>query len=170
MKRLLIIDDDVPFSRVLQRAMAARGYDVCLCHTSEHAIEMTSAFLPDFVLLDVNLNGSSGIALIPHIKDVSESCSVVVFTSYGTVRSAAWAARQGASDYITKPADADELDHTLKRCINSSEPLPEVLSTPEDAKEAHIVDFFEKNDRPDFGELLESFDKLATDPIYDRDA
>lgn len=147
MKRLLIIDDDVPFSRVLQRAMEARGYDVCLCYTSENAIEVTNTFLPDFVLLDVNLNGSSGIALIPHIKQVRESCSVVVFTSYGTVRSAASAARQGASDYIIKPADADELDHTLRRCINRREPLPEILSTPEDAKEAHIVGFFEKNDR-----------------------
>ena len=63
------------------------------------------------------------------------------------MRSAAWAARHGASDYVTKPADADELDHALRRCANPRTPLPETLPSPEDAKEAHIVEFFEKNDR-----------------------
>lgn len=147
MPKLLIIDDDAPFSRVLQRAMSARSYDVRLAHSLSDTPEIATTFMPDFVLLDVNLSGQNGITLIPQIKTANPACHVVVFTSYGTVRSAAWAARQGASDYITKPADADELDHILKRCINRRTPLPENLATPEDAKEAHIVDFFERNDR-----------------------
>ena len=147
MPRLLIVDDDVTFARVLERAMAARGYEVEVSHTINETVETIASFSPDFVLLDLNLNGENGVSLIPQIRSMAESCKIVVLTSYGTVQSAAWAARHGASDYVTKPADADELDHALKRCANPRTPLPDVLSSPEDAKEAHIVEFFERNDR-----------------------
>ncbi|MGI9523758.1 MAG: response regulator transcription factor [Hyphomicrobiaceae bacterium] len=147
MPGLLIVDDDVPFARVLQRAMVARHYGVRISHDLSDAAEVVCEFKPDFVLLDLNLNGENGVSLIPHIRSVHEDCTVVVLTSFGSLRSAVWAARHGASDYVTKPADADELDHVLKRCVNVTTPLPDVLPTPEDAKEAHIIEFFEKNDR-----------------------
>ena len=147
MHKLLIVDDDVPFARVLARAMAKRGYDVKVARTMTDAFDVVNEFHPDFVLLDLNLNGENGVSLIPRIREAHETCRIVVLTSYGTVRSAAWAARHGASDYVTKPADADELDHALRRCANPRTPLPETLPSPEDAKEAHIVEFFEKNDR-----------------------
>ncbi|MEM9360199.1 MAG: response regulator [Pseudomonadota bacterium] len=147
MPRLLIVDDDVTFARVLARAMTARRYEVEVSHTISETVDLIAKFNPDFVLLDLNLNGENGVSLIPQIRSMAENCKIVVLTSYGTVQSAAWAARNGASDYVTKPADADELDHALKRCANPRTPLPDVLSSPEDAKEAHIVEFFEKNDR-----------------------
>ena len=147
MSKLLIVDDDMPFARVLARAMSARGYDVSTRHTVADTETEAQVFQPDFVLLDLNLNGENGAELIPKLKAASPDCTIVVLSSYGDIRSAVWAARQGAADFVSKPADADELDHLLKRAANLRTTLPEVLSSPEEAREAHIVEFFEKNDR-----------------------
>ena len=147
MQKLLIINDDIAFCRVLQRVMSSRHYDVRICHTCNDAAQIAGTFSPDFVLLDLSINGENGMSLIPELKDIKQDCIVVIFTSYGTIQSAVWAVRNGASDYVTKPADADELDHLLKRCANIKTTLPEILSSPEEVKEAHILEFFEKNDR-----------------------
>lgn len=147
METLLIVDDDVVFSRVLHRAMSARNYEVRISNSLADASDAVSKLQPHFVLLDLNINGENGVSLIPQIKAANEKCKIVVLTSYGTIRSAVWAARNGASDYVTKPADADQLDHVLRRCDNVKTPLPAVLHSPEYARETHIVEFFEKNDR-----------------------
>jgi len=147
MAKLLIINDDIPFSRVLQRAMSARFYNVRICHTLTNAWNIAQEFRPELILLDINMNGENATSLIPQLKSADKVCSIVVLTSYGTIGSAVWAIRSGASEYITKPVDADELDHLLKRCTNIKTNLPQVLPSPEEIKEAHIVEFFEKNDR-----------------------
>ena len=147
MHKLLIVDDDIPFTRVLSRAMMSREYEVRTGHTLADAAATARDFIPEFVLLDLNIGGENGASLIPQLKAVSDDCKIVVLTSYGSVRSAVWAARNGASYFVTKPADADEIDHVLKRCAHIRTPLPDVLPSPEDAMEAHIVEFFEKNDR-----------------------
>ena len=147
MRRLLIVDDDVPFARVVGRAMSARGYEVSVCHALSDAVATAQSFAPEFVLLDLNINGENGVSIIPRLKEINNRCVIVVLTSYGSIRSAVSAARHGASDYVTKPADADEIDHALKRCANIRAPLPDHLPSPEDVREAHIVEFFEKNDR-----------------------
>ena len=147
MTKLLIIDDDVTFARVLERAMTTRQYDVKSCHTLADAVTAARSHRPAFVLLDVNIHGDNGLSLIPELKTVNPHCRIVVLTSYGTLDSAVWAARNGADEYITKPADADEIDHVLRRCAHLRLPLPDVLPSPEDAREAHIVEFYEKNDR-----------------------
>jgi len=147
MPRLLIINNDAAFTRILDRAMSTRDYIVHVCGSLDDVAETVVDFNPDFILLDLYMNGDSVMPLIPQLKATHENCVIIVLTSYGTIRSAVWAVRNGASDYVTKPVDADELDHLMKRCVNIKTPLPQILPSPEEIKEAHIVEFFEKNDR-----------------------
>jgi len=147
MPRLLIINDDAAFTRILDRAMSTRDYIVRVCQDLDDVVEEFEDFRPDFVLSDLYISGDNAMPFIPRLKAIDESCVIIVLTSYGTIRSAVWAVRNGASDYISKPVDADELDHLIKRCVNIKTPLPDILPSPEEIKEAHIVEFFEKNDR-----------------------
>ena len=103
-------------------------------------------FAPQLVVLDLNLNGENGVNFIPHAHAANPDVKVVVLTAYGCPRSAAWAIRNGAADYIAKPVDADEIDHALQRAFRGSVPVPPSLLPPDEARNIHIVDFYEKND------------------------
>ena len=147
MHKLVLVDDDVTFTRVLARAMTARGYRVSVCNSVAAARVRAADADADFVLLDLNIGGENGTVLIDAFTSANPDTRIVIFTAYGSLKSAVWAARHGAADYVAKPADADELDFVLKRTSNIQTRMPEFATPPEEAKEAHILEFFEKNDR-----------------------
>ncbi|TQF67511.1 response regulator transcription factor [Pseudoalteromonas luteoviolacea] len=103
--KLLIIEDDIAFSNTLARRMAKMGFN-CWCVNSEsEIIDKCSEFLPQFVLLDMKLEHSSGLQYIAKIRETLPDCKLVLLTGFASIATAVEAIKLGADDYLTKPAD-----------------------------------------------------------------
>lgn len=107
--RILIVDDDEVFGQVLQRALSRRGYEVAQATDEVRALEKTQEFEPDYITLDLKLEGSSGLNLLPQLVERSPQSKIVVLTGYSSIATAVEAIKLGAINYLCKPADADEI-------------------------------------------------------------
>ncbi|EWH00744.1 response regulator transcription factor [Halomonas sp. BC04] len=126
--RLLIIDDDEMFCHVLSRAMTRRGFEVLVAHDAEQAMTLARRHRPDFATLDLKLEQSSGLKLLPELLDVLPTCRVVVLTGYSSIATAVEAIKLGAVNYLCKPADAEEILIALGR--EQGDPDAEVAVSP----------------------------------------
>ena len=106
---LLIVEDDELFGERLSRACTARGLEVRVARTAAEAQALSREDPPELVLLDLRIGQDSGLALVPMFKAMDPETRIVVLTGYGSVATAVQAVRQGALDYLTKPADVDEI-------------------------------------------------------------
>ncbi len=118
---LLLIDDDPAFSLVLRRALVRRGYDVHSAATPEQALEAASAHDPDGIVLDLNLAGESGLRILPSLRQHCPDAAIVVLTGYASIATAVDAIKLGATQYLAKPASADD----ILAALGHSEPDPE---------------------------------------------
>jgi two-component system response regulator RegA len=106
---LLIVEDDELLGERLSRACTARGLEVRVARTAAEAEALSRDEPPELVLLDLRIGHDSGLALVPVFKAMDPETRIVVLTGYGSVATAVQAVRQGALDYLTKPADVDEI-------------------------------------------------------------
>lgn len=106
---LLIVEDDERLRGRLARAFRERGYDVREAATAEAARAAAAADAPELALVDLRMPGMSGLDLIPALLAIEPATRIVVLTGYGSVATAVEAVRRGAINYLTKPADADEI-------------------------------------------------------------
>lgn len=117
---LLIIEDDAVFSRVLGQALTRRGYAVRLAANAEAALELASQQSPAGVVLDLNLGGNSGLALIKPLLETNPDCRIVVLTGYASITTAVDAIKLGATHYLAKPADVA----SILKALEGTEPEP----------------------------------------------
>lgn len=112
-RRLLIVDDDAVFNRVLSRAMANRGFAVDSAHTPEEAESLIERDAPGYAVLDLNLNGASGLKLIGRLLQADPECRIVILTGYASITTAVDAIKLGAAQYLAKPVDGDAVVKAL---------------------------------------------------------
>lgn len=105
MSNILIIDDDVHISTLLEETLTGKGYTVLKAFSGTEALLVLSQHKPDLILLDLMLPGLSGEELLPHIKDIP----VIVVSAKVSTADKVGLLLGGAADYITKPFDMDEL-------------------------------------------------------------
>lgn len=105
MPRILIIDDDIHISALLEEGLIMEGYTVSKAFSGTEALALLSGEKPDLILLDLMLPGLSGEELLPHIKDIP----VIVVSAKADTADKVGLLLGGAADYITKPFDMDEL-------------------------------------------------------------
>jgi two-component system response regulator RegA len=105
---LLVEDDDLLRGR-LARAFADRGLDVREATTIADARRVAEADPPELVVLDLRVPGGQSLDLIPFFKQLDAETRIVVLTGYGSIATAVEAIRRGATQYLTKPANADEI-------------------------------------------------------------
>jgi two-component system, response regulator RegA len=105
---LLVEDDDVLRGR-LARAFEARGFDVRQAGTVDEAAVIAREDPPEFVVLDLRMPGGYGLDLIGVLKQLDAATRIVVLTGFGSIATALDAVRRGATHYLTKPANADEI-------------------------------------------------------------
>jgi two-component system response regulator RegA len=109
-RSLLIVEDDDRLRERLARALAQRGYETRVAHDYESALAAARADTPEFMLVDLRMPGAkSGLDVIRDVKALDASTVIVVLTAYGSIATALEAVRLGAADYLTKPADADQI-------------------------------------------------------------
>ncbi|MCB1778920.1 MAG: response regulator transcription factor [Candidatus Competibacteraceae bacterium] len=106
---LLLVDDDATFCRVLGLALSRRGFTVTTAHNHATALQLAQRITPDYAIVDLNLAGDSGLSLIPHLLVLDSAIRIVVLTGYASIATAVEAIKLGAVNYLTKPADADQV-------------------------------------------------------------
>jgi two-component system response regulator RegA len=106
---ILLVDDDETFRKRLARAFADRGYDVRTAASYDEAIASAQLDSPQFAVVDLKMPGKSGLELVRELKAVDPTTKVVVLTGYGSIATAVDAVRLGATHYLQKPADADDI-------------------------------------------------------------
>jgi two-component system response regulator RegA len=121
--RLLFVEDDAAFRRVMARALAARGFEVETASGLEEAtLRASREPLLDFAVLDLNLAGESSLSLVTALRSAHPDCRIVMLTGYASIANAVSAVKLGAAEYLAKPADADTLARALLG-IDAAEPV-----------------------------------------------
>lgn len=106
---LLLVDDDHVFCRVLGQALSRRGYSVSCAHSAEEALPLLRMQMPDYAVFDLKLPGASGLVLVEMLHRIKPEARVVVLSGYASVATAVDAVRLGAVQFLSKPANADEV-------------------------------------------------------------
>jgi two-component system response regulator RegA len=105
----LIIDDDAIFNAVLVRTLERRGHPARGAADPVAALAVAAEISPVRVVLDLNLNGSSGLALIPQLLAINPACRIVVLTGYASITTAVDAIKLGAVQYLAKPVEIEAI-------------------------------------------------------------
>src|SRR5215470_2574438 len=112
-RTLLIVDDDAPFRQRLAQAMERRGYAVATAETVSAGVEAAGSLRPAFAVVDLRLGDGNGLEVVPALRAARPDARIIVLTGYGNIASAVAAVKQGAVDYLSKPADADAIETAL---------------------------------------------------------
>jgi len=106
---ILIVEDDTVLADRMAAAFASRGFDVRTAGTAADAERIATEDPPELVVLDLRVGQDSGLSLIPVLKGIDQATRIVVLTGYGSIATAVEAVKRGATQYLTKPADADKI-------------------------------------------------------------
>jgi len=112
---VLVVDDDEVFRVRLLRAFEARGYDARGAGDADEALSMARGESPEFAVVDLRMPGRSGLELVRDLVEVDPTTNVVVLTGYGSIATALEAVRLGATHYLTKPSDVDDVERAFLR-------------------------------------------------------
>jgi len=126
---ILVIEDDDTFSATLVRALKRRGYETVAASDVAAAISLMETAAPAWVVLDLNLAGASGLALIPRLREIDPACRIVVLTGYASISTAVDAIKLGAVQYLAKPVDVDTLLRAFGHALQPAE-TSSVASAP----------------------------------------
>ena len=106
---LLLVDDDATFCRVLRTALIKRGFSVTVAHSVEEALPLAIANPPEFSIVDMKMGGAPGLVLVKALHELDPNTRIVVLTGYASIHTAVEAIKLGATQYLAKPANADEI-------------------------------------------------------------
>jgi len=120
---LLLVDDDETFRTVLSRALEKRGYAVTAAESVEQALPLAMANPPEFAVLDLKMNGASGLVLVQKLHELDAATRIVMLTGYASIATAVEAIKLGATQYLAKPANADEIVAAFNHAADGHLPL-----------------------------------------------
>jgi DNA-binding response OmpR family regulator len=121
MESILIVDDDINLCTVLSEELNAIGYETSYLTDGEEVAKALEAGKVDLLLLDLKMPGTDGFNILQQVNNHQNSHpKIVVLTAYADVKSAIESARLGASDFISKPYDFDELLITIRKVLQSN--------------------------------------------------
>jgi DNA-binding NtrC family response regulator len=116
-KHLLIVEDEAPLREALAERLTEQGFEVAQAETGERAIEQLAEFAFDIVVTDLRLPGLDGTRVLEAALLRYPDIVGIIVTGYGTVKDAVEAIKRGATDFVTKPFQFDELLHALNSAL-----------------------------------------------------
>jgi two-component system response regulator RegA len=146
-KTLLILDDDEPFLRRLSRAMEKRGFEVTAVDSVAAARAHADAHPPAYAVVDLRLEDGNGLELVGQLRERRPDARIVVLTGYGAIASAVAAVKIGATDYLAKPADANDVTCALLAHESGHPEVPENPMSADRVRWEHIQRIYELCDR-----------------------
>ncbi|MBY6154980.1 ActR/PrrA/RegA family redox response regulator transcription factor [Vannielia litorea] len=146
-RSLLIVDDDEPFLRRLARAMEKRGFEPEMAGSVAAGRAIATARPPAYAVVDLRLEDGNGLDVVETIREKRPDAKVVVLTGYGAIATAVAAVKIGATDYLSKPADANEVTAALLASDDELPPPPENPMSADRVRWEHIQRVYELCDR-----------------------
>lgn len=144
---LLLVDDDEPFLKRLARAMEKRGFAVETAETVAAGRAMAEARPPAYAVIDLRLEDGNGLDVVETIRERRPDSRVVVLTGYGAIATAVAAVKVGATDYLSKPTDANDVMAALLATDDEMPPPPENPMSADRVRWEHIQRVYELCDR-----------------------
>jgi DNA-binding NtrC family response regulator len=158
--KILVVDDDASFRRVLEYQLKEAGYSVVCAADGKKALDLFSEHPFHAVLTDLDMPQLSGNELLRQIKKQSPDTPVIVITAFATVDSAVDAMKVGAFHYLTKPLNRDALLHTLRNALEFAGLVSENRNLREAVSEAFKFEGIVGN-APKMRRLIEQATLLA---------
>lgn len=146
-RTLLLVDDDEPFLRRLERAMEKRGFDVQAAGSVAEGIAKATARPPAYAVVDLRLEDGNGLDVVERLREKRPDARIVVLTGYGAIATAVAAVKIGATDYLSKPADANDVTQALLARGDDLPPPPENPMSADRVRWEHIQRVYELCDR-----------------------
>lgn len=144
---LLLVDDDQAFLTRLGKAMEKRGFAVELAGSVAEGKAIAVARPPAYAVVDLRLEDGNGLDVVETLRDRRPDSRIVVLTGYGAIATAVAAVKFGATDYLSKPADANDVTHALLATKNELPPPPENPMSADRVRWEHIQRVYELCDR-----------------------
>jgi two-component system response regulator RegA len=144
---LLLVDDDEPFVKRLAKAMEKRGF---LTETAESVAAGRAIALsrpPAYAVVDLRLEDGNGLDVVEVLRERRPDCRIVVLTGYGAIATAVAAVKIGATDYLSKPADANDVMNALLSRGEALPPPPDNPMSADRVRWEHIQRVYELCDR-----------------------
>jgi two-component system response regulator RegA len=142
-KSLLVLDDDAPLRNRLGRALESRGFEVTLVGSVSEALEAVKASPPAFAVLDMRLEDGNGLKVVESLHERRPDAKAVMLTGYGNIATAVAAVKAGAVDYLSKPADADDVVKALLAHEDESPAPPDNPMSADRVRWEHIQRVYE---------------------------
>jgi two-component system, response regulator RegA len=143
-KSLLVADDDTPFRLRLARALEVRGFQVTAVESVEGALLSIRRSPPAYAVVDLRLGQTgNGLEIVEMLHKVRPDSRVIMLTGYGNIATAVAAVKHGAVDYLSKPADADDIAHALLAQPNDKPSPPENPMSADRVRWEHIQRVYE---------------------------
>jgi two-component system, response regulator RegA len=112
-RSLLLLDDDAPLRTRLGRALEQRGFEPTLVGSVAEALTAVRGHAPAYAVLDMRLEDGSGLKVVEAVREARPDAKIIMLTGYGNIATAVQAVKAGAVDYLSKPADADDVVRAL---------------------------------------------------------
>jgi len=119
---ILLVDDDATFLAILEQSLEKTNRHIITAQTPEDATQLMASHAFDYAVLDLNINGESGLNLLSELVDQRPHCKVLILTGYASMATAVEAMRLGALNYLCKPASAADICQALQLDNASTEP------------------------------------------------
>ncbi|KAF2512136.1 sigma-54-dependent Fis family transcriptional regulator [Flavobacterium zhairuonense] len=128
MSKILLIEDDISFCKLLEKFLIKKAYDVTIAFSAAEARAAIKSESFDLILTDLRLPDSDGIGLMTEFKNSHPHIPVVMMTGYSDVNTAVKAIKNGAADYISKPFNPDEVLLVITNALQNNNEVEEVVS------------------------------------------
>ena len=142
-KSLLIVDDDNTFRERLSRAMEKKGFVVSQAEGVKSGIASINSKNPAFAVVDLRLGDGNGLEVVKELQKINSKSKIIMLTGYGNIPTAVAAVKEGACDYLAKPADADDIEAALKAPYSSTPEPPQNPMSADRVKWEHILRVYE---------------------------
>jgi two-component system response regulator RegA len=146
-KSLLLVDDDEPFLRRMARALEKRGFEVETSDSVAGGRAIATARPPAYAVVDLRLEDGNGLDVVETLRERRPDSRIVVLTGYGAIATAVAAVKIGATDYLSKPADANDIVDALLAHEDELPPPPENPMSADRVRWEHIQRVYELCDR-----------------------
>ncbi len=146
-RSLLLVDDDEPFLKRLARAMEKRGFEPEAVGSVAAGKAVATARPPAYAVVDLRLEDGNGLDVVEVLRERRPDARIVVLTGYGAIATAVAAVKIGATDYLSKPADANDVTNALLASADALPPPPENPMSADRVRWEHIQRVYELCDR-----------------------
>ncbi|KQW69405.1 two-component system response regulator [Phenylobacterium sp. Root77] len=142
-RSLLVLDDDAPLRTRLGRALEQRGFEIVLVGSVAEALAAVKSSPPAYAVLDMRLEDGTGLKVVEAVREARADAKVVMLTGYGNIATAVAAVKSGAIDYLSKPADADDVARALLARKDESPAPPDNPMSADRVRWEHIQRVYE---------------------------